>query len=107
MDIAMVNHPGLAVSAVPDARNQNWLLENQQLIQMVKQVNAPELFGQNSELSFARDQETKRPVVRIIDRRTNQVVMQLPPEYVLRMAEAFGSVQGNDTPGAKRVNTGR
>ncbi len=96
MDIASVSQPGLVLSAVPET-SPNWLVENQELIRTVKQINAPELFGEGSELTFARDQETRRPVVRVIDRRTNQVVMQLPPDYVLHLASAL-----RDAPGLAR-----
>jgi flagellar protein FlaG len=45
------------------------------------------LFGQNSELTFVLDRETHRALVRLIDRKTNEVIRQIPPEYLLRMAQ--------------------
>jgi len=63
------------------------LSEHRDLIQAVKALNAAELFGQNQELTFAVDRETRRPVVRIVDRKTNEVTRQIPPELVLRMAQ--------------------
>jgi flagellar protein FlaG len=45
------------------------------------------MFGTNSELTFVLDRETHRPVVRIVDRATNEPIRQIPPEYVLRIAE--------------------
>lgn len=57
------------------------------LIKAVRAVNSAELFGNHNELSFAFDRETQRPVVRIVDRKTREVVQQIPAEYVLRMAE--------------------
>jgi len=53
----------------------------------VKAVNAVELFGQNNELTFIMDRATRRAVVRIVDRKSGEVVEQIPAEYVLRMAE--------------------
>ncbi len=57
------------------------------LIQAVRAVNKAEVFGQEHELSFAVDRATRRPVVRIVDRKTRQVVEQIPSESVLRLAE--------------------
>lgn len=57
------------------------------LIQAIRAVNAAELYGQENELSFVFDRETQRPVVRIVDRKTREVVQQIPSEHVLRLAE--------------------
>jgi flagellar protein FlaG len=61
--------------------------EQRELIQAVKALNAAEVFGDKNEVTFILDRETHRPVVRIIERSTNQVIRQIPPEYALRMAE--------------------
>ncbi len=86
MDIAPVSHPGQVLPTVPDTQNPNWLVENRELIRTVKQIDAAELFGEGSELSFTRDPETKRPVIRVINRETHEVIWQAPPEYVLQVA---------------------
>lgn len=61
--------------------------EQRQLIQAVKAVNEAKLFGQNSELTFSYDRQTRRTVMQIVDRETQEVIRQIPPEYVLRLAE--------------------
>ncbi len=61
--------------------------EHRELIRAVKAINPSELFGENSELTFVLDRETRRPLVRIVDRKTNELIQQIPPEYLLRMAE--------------------
>jgi flagellar protein FlaG len=61
--------------------------ENRELIQAVKAVNATELFGTRSELTFSMDRQTQRLVVRLVDKETKDVIRQYPPEYVLRLAE--------------------
>ncbi|MEO8097798.1 MAG: flagellar protein FlaG [Acidobacteriota bacterium] len=63
------------------------LEERRSLIQAVRAVNAAELFGQENELSFSFDRPTGRTVVRIVDRKTREVVRQFPSEQVLRLAE--------------------
>ena len=72
-----------AAAPVPAERQA----ENRQLIQAVHAVNAGELFGQDSELTFAFDRRTQRPVMRLVDRKTKEVIRQVPAEQVLRMAE--------------------
>jgi flagellar protein FlaG len=61
--------------------------QQRELIQAVKALNAAEIFGDKNEVTFVLDQKSRRPVVRIVDRNTNQVIRQIPPEYALRMAE--------------------
>jgi flagellar protein FlaG len=74
------------------------LPEHRELIRAIKALNAAEYFDRNNELTFLLDRETRRPVVRIVDRTTNEVIRQIPPEYVLRLAEDFkrdGEKDGN------------
>jgi flagellar protein FlaG len=75
--------------------------ENRELIQAVKAVNQAELFGSGNELSFSMDRDSKRPVIRIVDRATKEVIRQLPPEYLLRMAQDL-SAQASKTPELSR-----
>ena len=78
---AAVQNTGL--SAAPSAAVE----ERRALIQAVRAVNAAELYGQENELSFAFDRGSQRAVVRIVDRKTREVVQQIPTEQVLRFAE--------------------
>jgi len=87
MNVAAVQHlDGQTLAAAPLVVPAEKLTEQRELIQAVKAVNAAELFGQNSELTFVMDRETSRPVVRLIDRKTQEIIRQIPPEYLLRMA---------------------
>ncbi len=61
--------------------------DQRELIRAVKAINPSELFGEGSELTFVLDRETRRPLVRIVDRNTKKLIQQIPPEYLLRMAE--------------------
>ena len=94
MDVPSVSQPGQALPAVPGTANPNWLVENRELIRSVKSINASELFGEDSELSFALDRETRRPVVRVLNRQTQEVLWQAPPEYLLQVAQILGSPHG-------------
>lgn len=87
MDIAAIHanvQQGLSPVQSPPAEQ---VQDRRDLIQAVRAVNASEMFGQDNELTFVLDRETKRTVVRIVSRKTGEVVQQIPPEYVLRIAE--------------------
>jgi uncharacterized FlaG/YvyC family protein len=61
--------------------------ENREVIQAVRAVNASVKLGDNNELTFSLDRHTRRPVIKIVNRKTNEVVAQIPNEQVLRLAE--------------------
>ncbi|HSB16671.1 MAG TPA: flagellar protein FlaG [Bryobacteraceae bacterium] len=86
MDITPMHRPGSALSPAPAPVPAETAVENREIIQAVKALNAAELFGQNSELTFLLDRRTQRPVIRLVDRKTKDVIRQIPPEHVLRMA---------------------
>jgi len=58
--------------------------ENRQIIQAVRAVNASAKLGDSNELTFSLDRRTRRPVVKIVNRETNEVVEQIPNERVLK-----------------------
>ena len=61
--------------------------EQRSLIQAVKAVNAAEIFGEDREITFVMDRQAKRMVARIVNSKTGEVLDQIPPEYVLHLAE--------------------
>jgi flagellar protein FlaG len=66
------------------------------VVQAVKAVNESALFGQQYELTFNMDPNSHRTLLRLVDRNTKEVVRQIPPDYVLRLAR---DVARNRTPG--------
>jgi len=52
-------------------------------------VNKAGLLGQDKELTFQMDRDIGRPVIRVVNRQTGEVVQQIPPEYVLNVAKAL------------------
>ena len=62
-------------------------VQQRALIQAAKSVNAAELFGENSELTFVMDQKLNKMIVRVIDRTSGDVTLQIPAEYLLQLAE--------------------
>ena len=94
MDIAPIGNQGQVFPAVPDTANPGWLVENRELIRSVQAIDAPELFGAGNELTFALDRDTKRPVVRVVNQQTGEVLWQAPPEYMLKLAQTLGAHDG-------------
>jgi uncharacterized FlaG/YvyC family protein len=91
MDIVSVSHPGQFNPVVPDARSPKPQAENQALIQAVQQMNDSQVAGEDGEWTLSIDQQTRLPVIRITSRQTDQVVMQLPAEYVLQLQQILQS----------------
>jgi len=60
---------------------------NREVIQAVRAVNASGKLGDRNELTFSLDRRTRRPVITIVNRDTNEVVDQIPSEQLLRLAE--------------------
>lgn len=60
--------------------------ENRQLIQAVRAVNASGSLGEN-ELTFVLDPRSQRPIIRIVNRQTQEIVEQIPNETALRLFE--------------------
>jgi flagellar protein FlaG len=87
MDITGVNGLGQipVAAAAPAAPEQ--AAGNRDLVQAIKALNASAYLGDNNELTFQLDRNTRLPIIRIVNRQTNEVVEQIPPEYVLRLAE--------------------
>jgi uncharacterized FlaG/YvyC family protein len=84
MDISSINNLSGAIQTAepkPPAQDQK------ALIQAVKAVNAAELFGQDNELTFSIDRALKIAIVRIVNKKTGEVVEQIPSEQVLKLAE--------------------
>jgi flagellar protein FlaG len=88
MDISAASRATNTV-ATPTAGAAQVPPEQKQMVQAVKAVNKSGLFGQDNELTFQMDRQTRRPIIRLVNSRTKEVIRQIPPEYVLRMAEDF------------------
>ncbi len=60
--------------------------QRRQLVQAAKSVNASGTLGQN-QLVFAVDPTTHHVIMRVENRDTGEVILQVPPENVMQMAE--------------------
>jgi len=98
MDITTVNGTtNVPVAAAPQIPPDK-AAENRSIVQAVKALNGTEMFGQDNQLTFQRDPYSHRMVIQVINKKTQEVVSQIPQEYVLRLAEDLKPQQANPTP---------
>jgi uncharacterized FlaG/YvyC family protein len=88
MDISSVNRNSALPAAAPIIPAER-AAENREVIQAVKAVNNAGLFGGQNEVSFQVDPRTRRMLVRVINRKTKEVVDEYPPEYILSLYESL------------------
>jgi flagellar protein FlaG len=86
MELSKLNSAGSA-SAVGPVQTETKLQTTPEIAQAVSAVNDAKIFGSNNEVTFAMDRATRRTVVRLVDKTSRKVIRQIPPEYVLRMAQ--------------------
>jgi flagellar protein FlaG len=87
MDTGSINPAASALAAAFSSNHSaERRAEHREVIKAVQALNGAEFFGQGRELQFTLDRETKRSVLKIVDRHTGEVVAQVPPEHVLRLA---------------------
>jgi len=60
---------------------------NRRIVQAVRILNSSQQLGDSRELVFSLDGQTRRPVIRVVNRITREVLQQIPNEQILRMAE--------------------
>jgi flagellar protein FlaG len=89
MEVNKVNSTASFTAIVPESGAGRPPVDPE-LVQAVQAVNGAKLFGYDSELTFAMDRETRRFVVRLVDKDTRKVIRQIPAEYLLRMAQDLG-----------------
>ncbi len=87
MDISSIGRSAQPLAATAPVAPAEHLAEHHEVIQAIKALNATEMFGQENELLFQLDRQTRRVVVQVVNRNTKEVLSQVPPEYVLRLAE--------------------
>ena len=87
MDLTAINRGATAVHAPTPAVTVDKAAEQREVVQAVKAINGTEMFGPENELRFQKDPQSQRMIVRLINRKTQEVVTQVPAEYLLRLAE--------------------
>jgi uncharacterized FlaG/YvyC family protein len=94
MEITSIQQNGYSVQE-PATLKPDQAADRRKLLKAVKSVNDSGVLG-NNELVFSVDRQTHRPVIRVEDKDTHEVLFQEPPEYVLSLAQSLngGSTQG-------------
>jgi uncharacterized FlaG/YvyC family protein len=95
MEIAGANNSNIGLVQNSDPASTKQAMANRDLVRAVNTVNAAKAFGSSKEITFQMDAGTKTPVIRIIDKETNQVVDQIPAEYILQLAASLGATASN------------
>ena|SRR5690242_4183017 len=90
MEIGPLHKDAQNVTVAPVSATPEIAARNRELIQAVKAVNAAQHFGMDNELTFVMDRHTQRPVIRVVNIRTKEVIQQIPPRYLLELARSSG-----------------
>jgi uncharacterized FlaG/YvyC family protein len=98
MDITAVSGAVTAPVAAAPEIPADTAAENRSIVQAVQALNGTEMFSHDNTLTFQRDPETHRMVIQVINRVTHEVISQIPPEYLLLMAEDLKQPQADPTP---------
>lgn len=90
MDVTSLNTAQLPVTTtVPAAISAEEQAQNRELIRAVRAVNAVELYGQDSKVTFVLDQ-AGHARLQVVNRKTKEVIRQIPPQDVLSAAKSVG-----------------
>jgi uncharacterized FlaG/YvyC family protein len=89
MNITSLQPTAASTAASPQVSVEE-AAQRRQLLEATQSVNESGALGRN-QLVFMLDRQTHRAVIRLVDRTTHQVVSQIPPEYVLQLAQNLGS----------------
>jgi uncharacterized FlaG/YvyC family protein len=65
-------------------------VQQREVMDAARSINASGYLGQN-QIVFVMERGTHRAIMRVVDRETNEVLLQLPPEYVLRLAQELNA----------------
>jgi len=86
MQIAGTYGNSAALSAfVPEVASQ-LLAERREVRAAVKVLNESAAFGPDSEITFYLDRESRRVVIKVVDRDSREVIRQIPSDLALELA---------------------
>jgi uncharacterized FlaG/YvyC family protein len=61
--------------------------QQRSLIRAVSAVNTAQMFGSDNEVTYQMDRKANQMVLRVVNRKSGRLVNEIPPGYVLRLAE--------------------
>jgi uncharacterized FlaG/YvyC family protein len=95
MNVITGTLPAVATPSNPALVSPEQAVQNRALIQATRAVNSAGTLGSNIEVTFQIDRTLRLPLIQIIDTSTNQVIDQIPPEYILQLAKTLGKDESN------------
>ena len=101
MDIGSVNRVNtdradLTVPSNPTPAQQNDPSMVRQIVTAIRGLNQSEMMAPDRQLTFMLDPKTQRPVIRIVEKDSGDVIDQIPPEMILLMRDSLnkGNAKG-------------
>lgn len=76
-----------------DILDKNLLKDPEELKKLMKELQA-KLSYLNSQLKIEIDSEINQPIVKIMDINTNQVIRQIPPDYMINIIKNINKLLG-------------
>ena len=80
----------------PEGAAPEQAARNRELIKAIKTINDGGSLGSSNELRFGFDRDTGQALIKIVDRVTNEVITQLPPESALRTAQVLKELNSGE-----------
>ena len=68
--------------------------KSREISEVVEKLNTLGSQIANTKISFSIDSETGKPIVRVINKETGQVIRQLPPEDLLNLVDNLQNLTG-------------
>jgi hypothetical protein len=94
MDVGSIPGPGYGSAWNAEAGARTEARNVLRAARTLAEAGLIEAGGVGNEMTFALDRETRRTVVRIVDRETKEVIRQIPSEEILRMAARYSQWRG-------------
>ncbi|MBP3754192.1 MAG: flagellar protein FlaG [Lachnospiraceae bacterium] len=95
-DIAVVDNASQKGNADnsqnPDSNQDNAQLSKEQIKKAVEKINSAQM--ESSEAVFGFHEETNRVTIKIVDKKTKEVIKELPPEKTLDMIAKVWEMAG-------------
>lgn len=85
MEIGPLNRVSISAPVAADAVQESLGLMPE-LVVAIRTLNRPEFLERGREWKLRRRAVGRRPMVEVVDRETGEILDELPPEQVLRMA---------------------
>ena len=90
---AQASHTKNKETSQPQRPLQNDLRSADEIQQDIAKIN-DQLESMNRSIRFSIDEGTKDIVVRVVDENTGEVVMQIPPDEMLKLRERLSEMSG-------------